>query len=440
MSKAKGPLTVHPTNSRYFTDGTGKAVYLTGSHNWNNFQDLDLTFDFDGYLNTLERLNHNFVRLWVEEESWRESGWLAKPFFVPVRPNMYERPGPEKAKDGLPKFDVSKFNPDYFARLRTRVEKARDRGIYVGVMLFQGYIDWNYHPYNAANNINGVEGNPCGDNTSHDAHGLKVPAVTALQEAYIRKVVDTVNDLDNVLYEVANEDRDFSAQWQYHVIRVVHEYESKKPKQHPVGITCIYDERKLDAYYTNNLLDESPADWVSPNWVKTPAPYSYFTNPPPAPGGKVSILDTDHVFAIGGDKDWVWKSFLRGHNPIFMDPFQEVAEGKYDVLAIERARVAMGHTRTYAQKMDLAKMVPSETRASSGYCLANASANGEYLVYLPNGGKVTVDLSETPGQLSVAWFNTDSGQVLCGPAVMGGPVVSFDAPFPGEAVLHLKAV
>lgn len=27
-----GPLTVHPTNPRYFTDGTGKAIYLTGSH------------------------------------------------------------------------------------------------------------------------------------------------------------------------------------------------------------------------------------------------------------------------------------------------------------------------------------------------------------------------------------------------------------------------
>ena len=30
-------------------------------------------------------------------------------------------------------------------------------------------------------------------------------AITALQEAYVRKVVDTVNDLDNVLYEISNE-------------------------------------------------------------------------------------------------------------------------------------------------------------------------------------------------------------------------------------------
>ena len=31
------------------------------------------------------------------------------------------------------------------------------------------------------------------------------PAVRTVQEAYIRQVVDTVHDLPNVLYEVANE-------------------------------------------------------------------------------------------------------------------------------------------------------------------------------------------------------------------------------------------
>ncbi|MCI0541159.1 MAG: hypothetical protein L0Z50_38645, partial [Verrucomicrobiales bacterium] len=35
---AKGPLTVLKANPRYFTDGSGKAVYLTGSHNWDTFQ------------------------------------------------------------------------------------------------------------------------------------------------------------------------------------------------------------------------------------------------------------------------------------------------------------------------------------------------------------------------------------------------------------------
>jgi hypothetical protein len=31
---AMGPLRRHPTNPRYFTDGSGEVIYLTGSHRW----------------------------------------------------------------------------------------------------------------------------------------------------------------------------------------------------------------------------------------------------------------------------------------------------------------------------------------------------------------------------------------------------------------------
>ena len=57
------------------------------------------------------------------------------------------------------------------------------------------------HPFHAANNVNGI-----GITSIVDYQVLPLdPRVQALQEAYIRKVVDTVHDLPNVLYEVANE-------------------------------------------------------------------------------------------------------------------------------------------------------------------------------------------------------------------------------------------
>jgi hypothetical protein len=34
-----GPLKPLPANNRYFTDGSGKAVILSGSHTWDDFQD-----------------------------------------------------------------------------------------------------------------------------------------------------------------------------------------------------------------------------------------------------------------------------------------------------------------------------------------------------------------------------------------------------------------
>ena len=60
---ARGPLRVHLDNPRYFTDGSGRAVYLTGSHTWNNLVDMGRgdppgPFDFDAYLDFLRRHGH----------------------------------------------------------------------------------------------------------------------------------------------------------------------------------------------------------------------------------------------------------------------------------------------------------------------------------------------------------------------------------------------
>jgi hypothetical protein len=144
-----------------------------------------------------------------------------------------------------------------------------------------------------------------------DLFTLARPRVTALQEEYVRKVVNTVNDLDNVIYEIANESDFSTTEWQYHMIRFIKSYESKKPKQHLVGMTSIgYGVDDLDR------LLKSPADWISPN----PDHFDYKNDPPASDGAKVIILDTDHRWGVGGGVQWVWKSFLRGHNPIWMDP------------------------------------------------------------------------------------------------------------------------
>jgi hypothetical protein len=57
LATPRGPLRVHPANPRYFTDGSGRAVILTGSHTWGNFQDYTYAtlpsppaMDFDMYL------------------------------------------------------------------------------------------------------------------------------------------------------------------------------------------------------------------------------------------------------------------------------------------------------------------------------------------------------------------------------------------------------
>jgi hypothetical protein len=436
---ASGPLRVHPDNPRYFSDGSGKVVYLTGSHTWSNLPDMGSSdppprFDFDAYLDFLDRLNHNFIRMWTWESTrWQPGHWRPGATHT-VAPHPLARTGPGNAADGKPKFDLTKFDRDYFHRLRQRVTDAGQRGIYVSVMLFEGWgvqfaqQAWETHPFQAANNVNGIDGDASGDGKGLEIHTLTNRKVTALQEAYVRKVIDTVGDLDNVLWEISNENHTPSTRWQYHMIDYIHRYESGKPKQHPVGMTFQYKGG------SNRTLFESPADWISPN-----PEGGYRDNPPAADGSKVVLTDTDHLWGIGGSQAWVWKSFLRGLNPLFMDPYDGTVIGNPFDAQWDPVRKSLGYTRRFAEAANLAAMTPSNELASSGFCLAHASADqGEYLVYAPEGGKVTIDLSATPGKLKAHWFDPSEGTSVDASLIDGGTPQTLQVPFAGDAVLWLK--
>jgi hypothetical protein len=361
-------------------NGANEIVYLTGSHHWDNLVDNDTRpgiFDYAAYLNLLQTHNHNFIRLWSQ---W---AWLQN-----VEPSPYMRSGPGEALDGRLKYNLYSFNRAYFDRLRARVEAAGERDIYVAVMLFQGWSitdhgsgnPWVNHPYNGNNNINGVEGDLNGNGEGEEIHTLANSEILALQKTYVQKVMDTLNDLDNVLYEISNESPASSAAWQYHMVNFIREYERTKPQQHLIGMSS---GGGADAI-TNEDIFAGPADWVAPNYRG-----GYRDNPPSSDGSKVVIVDTDHIFGIGGDGRWVWQSFLRGLHPIYMDDFGPQAWK-------EDARTAMGQTRTFAERVNMVHMRPLNNAASSKFCLANpASVKAEYLVYVPDGENVTVN--------AVAW-------------------------------------
>ena len=426
-----GPLRICSANPRYFADPSGRPVYLTGSHTWQSLQDGVLSnytvvtqpFDYTGYLDLLQTNHHNFIRLWRWELTTHE-------------PQPWSRTGPGEARDGKPKFDLRQFNQPYFDRLRARVIAARDRGIYVSIMLFEDWIFMNkrpehpleQHPFHKDNNVSGVNGDPNADGWGIEIHTLQVPEVLEVQKAYVRKVVETVNDLDNVLYEICNEGLRHTRGWQYEMVRFVKDAESNMSKQHPVGMTSVGD--------MNEDCVNSPADWTSygtTGWDQPKDPWT--SDPPAADGQKVSLLDTDHIgWKVFIDdaaftRAWVWKSFTRGHNPLLM-------ENLADAAGWIAGRAAMGQTRRLADRLNLATMVPHPELASTRYCLADPGQ--AYVVYLPRGGDVTADLSAAPAWFTVEWIHTASGSSRLADPVAGGSKRSFTAPFSGDALLYLQ--
>ncbi len=482
MLNMNGPLRVSTVNPRYFTDDSGKAIYLTGMHIHAALQDnilVDGTMepgmctDYKAFLDDMVAHNHNFLRLWSRESGF---GRMMAPGGRMTRTHPF--PYVDVNTDGHlgdhPVYDLDQLNDEYFERLRARVIEAGERGIYTAVMLFEGWsldtrrangngYPYKGHPFHRDNNINGIDGNPdMGPgggalSMSQDSnpfcptehlrvHTLDVPEITAYQKKYVRRVVETLNDLDNVLYEIANEALRWSRYWQYELVRYIHDLEKEMPKQHPVWMSHLVQAQ-------NESLYVSEAEAISPGVEDVAEPYCI--NPPASDGRKVIIADTDHLGGFWGTSQWAWKSFLRGINPIFMDFWGEMRNngamddetkpmsdlfGRREYMLPknwgEPVRVALGQTRSYAQKIDLTHMIPYNDLCSTSYCLANPGH--EYLVYQPEAGQFRLKLYGAPGPFTVEWFNPNTGETIEGLPLEGGCAVDITPPYLGEIVLYLK--
>ncbi|HKX73552.1 MAG TPA: LamG-like jellyroll fold domain-containing protein [Candidatus Saccharimonadales bacterium] len=452
------PLHVSTDNSRYFADSSNNPVYLTGSHTWLNLVDAGNgtpppQTDYDDYLDFVENHDGNFFRLWTWEQArWSNETTDADYWFDPLPYNRVSGHG--TANDGENKFDLTSLNQDYFDRLRERVEDAGDRGMYVAVMLFQGwsteckgsggscgiyYQPFDGHPYNAANNINSIDGDIDNDGDGEETHHLADQDVTDLQEAYVQKVVDTVGDLDNVLYEICNEcgggsdNRD----WQYHMVDFVHSYEDQEFSiNHPVGMTMQWPNANVTS------LTNSNAEWISFG--------GNISAPPVNDGTKVVIGDTDHVCGVCVNNEWPWKALLRGQNTTHMDVYDGAGYGtgagsigdKRSDASWNNMRDNMGKSKEWASRMNLKLAVPSTTISSTQFALVNngTAASDEYLVFAPSGGSsFTVDLSSTSGNLDVEWLNietlTTSG---ASPVAGGSSSQSFTPPSSDTHILSLR--
>jgi hypothetical protein len=438
-NKAIGPLRVDPRNPRYLNDGKG-AVYLAGMHDgWevqdNAYEDQDeIIFDFDSFLKDLSSKNLNLMRLWTVEHS--RAGDKTSHL---TWPTPYKRvAGRGTARDGQLRFDLTQFNPDFSRRLVQRAMAAQSHGIYCLVMLFCGLSDWGsesintsaYHPYAQGNNIQGLNADLDGDGRVKEVHAWQGEDhwLTQLQRAYVRHLIDELNELDNIIWEICNEcPMAYSKEWQYQMVGWIHRYESDfKPKQHPVLLSGGPDG-------ANNLsLFSSPAECIAPD---SDGGTLYREHIPETDGAKVVILDTDHIFGYNlEDPRWVWRAFTRGYNPLYMDRWTQ------DRLNPERERVrrALGHTRLFASHLNMEVMSPREDLASTRFCLANPGH--QYLVFSPRDEQAVVSVQVSPGCYDYEWFDANLGLTASsGRITTVGGQESFTSPVTGDAVLFLKS-
>jgi hypothetical protein len=219
IASAATPLALDPANPHYFLFRGKPAVLVTSGEHYGSV--INTEFDYIRYLDELARNRLNLTRIWVGP--YREvagSFKIASNTLAP-QPASFLPPWPRSnvpgAADGGSRFDLSRWNPAYFARLRDFIGQASRRGIVVEVNLFCPYYEeamWKVSPLNAANNINGV-----GDVPRTEVLTMKHSGLVGFEDAMVRKIVTELNGFDNLYYEICNEPYfgGVTLEWQRHV-------------------------------------------------------------------------------------------------------------------------------------------------------------------------------------------------------------------------------
>jgi len=259
---AAPPVALHPDNPRYFLFRGKPLVLVAASEHYGSV--LNRSFDFDRYLDDAARRHQTMTRtflLYRELQTPRNPSSPCKPespdYLAP-----WPRTGPGKAFDGEPLFDLDRWDPAFFARLRRFLRKASDRGIVVELTLFSHtYNDqiWSLNPLNARNNKQGV-----GKVAWPEYDSLKEKALVEKQTAYVRKIVRETCDFDNVYYEVCNEPAggvpghvsvaEVDA-WLAEMARVLRDELRKQGRKHLVFGTQAFDVGKKVQRMEENFSD-----------------------------------------------------------------------------------------------------------------------------------------------------------------------------------------
>ena len=454
-----GPFTV---SGGQVLAANGKAVRLGGSHQWSNGVDIITTagvgaystgannqaFDNAAYLTFLANEKAGGYRLWAWESPTDGGGTYGA-----VSPVPYVKSGTQ--------YDLSQVSSAYTARVLSRVQAAEAAGIVPFVMLFDGASvlgapgsasnmnfttgnPWSHHPYNSANNVNSLNGDPNGHGDGLDSHRQTSGAIWNYQIGYVTAMMQALKNEPSFIWEICNESATDSQSlaWQTALINFIHSWEAANGGvRHLVCFSSPADANS-NAGALNSYMQSSPADLYTPSG----AGGIYQTgNIPTAPGGKPCVLDTDHIYGMGGDQAWVWQGFMAGYpGGLYMDDLHGTGiagcliPGGVGLDSTEAsARIGLAQTGYIASLVDTTGMVPSSI--ASGYsCLANPST-GMAIVYAPGGGDPVLDLSSYGSQLGYRWYDLSGSGELTSIASIAQNASAVSLPCPtGAGVLIIR--
>jgi hypothetical protein len=426
------PIQLHPQNPHYFLfQGKAVALISSGEH-YGAVVNAD--FNYHRYLETLAAGGLNYTRLFggAYVEVPGKSFGIQRNDLAPAR-GRFVAPWVR----GGDKFDLNKWNPEYFTRLHDYLAEAAKRGIVVEITLFSsqyGDLQWDACPFNRANNLDQTDAIDW-----KKLNTLENGNVLSYQERYARKLVREANAYPNVIFEIANEpwsDRsvvadivnpylftgrdqypnsvdlpdDLTMAWQARVAEWIASEEASLPNQHLIAQDCCNFR-----YPIRQLLPEVSV--VNFHYAYPEAALLNY--------GLGKPLSYDETGFLGrGDEAYArqaWNFMLSGGS-VFDNLDYSFTPGHEDGTDTEPNGPGGGSPELrrrlkilieFLQRLPLLELAPDTTtvkHAGGVYTHLLSSRKGKYAMYVDGQGPVDILMSLPAGEYRVTWTDVVTGK------------------------------
>ena len=424
------PISLHPENPHYFLF-RGKPTILIGSTEHYGAV-LNLDFDYVAYLDELAAADLNITRTFsgIYSEPAGAFG-IAENTLAPDKGKLicpWARSNVPGYANGGNKFDLNKWDPAYFSRLKDFIREAGQRNIVVELDLFSNFYDtlqWKLSPLYFQNNINRI-GNL---EDQKEILSMRHPDILEVQEKMVRKIIAELKDMDNLYYEVCNEpyfgDTAALEEWEQHMTSVVSDAEKGFARKH--------------------LISQNIANGYSK--VKNPNPavsiFNFHYAKPPVTVGMNYDLNKvigDNETGFNGISDVqyrteAWDFFVAGGALFNNLDYSFTAKNENGTFKVEKGQPGGGGIslrlqfkilRQVLSEIDFLKMRPNNSIlqyafAKPSTARALISEGNQYLIYINNKKAdndslerdektVRISIKLPRGDYSAKWINTLTGE------------------------------
>jgi len=422
-------------NPRYWQYKGQPVLLLGGTKDDNLFQLPDLR----EHLDELKTVGGNYIRNTMSDR--HDKGFEVYAF--------------KQLADG--KYDLGQWNTEYWKRFENMLRWTAERDIIVQIEVWDrfDYSDhrdsgrWKRHPYNPQNNVN-YTAELSGLQTTYTKH----PGSN--EQPFFFTVPDLKNNKTLLQYQVAQVDKMLSYTLQYgNVLYCMDNETSGSPEwgkfwaQHirkraaeagvEVHVTEMWDQWDVKGGHHKETFDHpelySFVDVSQNNHNKGQQHWDNFQWVRRYIAGKLRPINTVKIYGadtgrFGNSRDGeerFWRNILGGaastrfHRP-------DSGLGLSD-----RAKPHIRSMRLLTSELDIFNCTPDAqskllSDRSDNEAFLTCIADKQYALYFPDGGQVTLDLSNAQGSFAVKWLDILNSRWTDQRSAPGGRPTSFACP------------